>query len=132
VSARNVEIARQLNAAFNNSDVAALLELLDPEIEWSDRTDDPGATVCRGHEAFMQRLVELAADIDGLRVEAKEFIAHGDHVVVPVRVSGRGRASGAVFEAHEVHVVRIRAGRTTELREYHDLDEALAAVAPGG
>jgi ketosteroid isomerase-like protein len=58
----------------------------------------------------------------------KEFIDAGDYVVAAVRVHGRGRASGAPFEEHEVHVLRLRDGKATELREYRTKAEALEAV----
>jgi ketosteroid isomerase-like protein len=49
-------------------------------------------------------------------------------VVTPVRLDGRGRASGAPFEEHEVHVLRLRDGKVTEVREYRNKNEALQAV----
>jgi ketosteroid isomerase-like protein len=70
------------------------------------------------------------ADVSELRVDAKEFIDVGNYVVVPVRLSGRGRASGASFEEHEIHVFKLRDGKITELREYREKSEALEAVGP--
>jgi ketosteroid isomerase-like protein len=127
VSQENVEIVRRLNAAFNRGDVAGLLELLDSTCEWWDREDDPGATVHRGHDGIRTFLAELGAHAD-LRVESREFIDAGDDVVTPVRLEGRGQASGAPFEEYEVHVLRVRAGKVTEVREYRTKAEALKAV----
>jgi ketosteroid isomerase-like protein len=61
-------------------------------------------------------------------VEAKEFIDAGDCVLVPVRLTGRGRASGVSFEDHEVHVFRLRDRKIIEVREYREKAEALEAV----
>jgi ketosteroid isomerase-like protein len=83
--------------------------------------------VHRGHEGIGAYLSELA-DHAELRVEMTEFIDAGDYVVTPVRLDGRGRASGAPFEEHEVHVLRLRDGKVTEVREYRDKNEALQAV----
>jgi ketosteroid isomerase-like protein len=127
MSHENVEVVRRLNSAFNRGDVAGLIELLDPACEWWDRVDDPGAAVHRGHEGIGAYLSELA-DHAELRVEMTEFIDAGDYVVTPVRLDGRGRASGAPFEEHEVHVLRLRDGKVTEVREYRDKNEALQAV----
>jgi ketosteroid isomerase-like protein len=49
-------------------------------------------------------------------------------VVVPFRLTGRGRASGAPFDEDEVHVFRLRNGKIIELREYSEKAEALKAV----
>lgn len=127
MSHENVEIARRFNEAGNRDDLAAMLELLDPSFEWWDREDDPGGTVHRGHDGFTRHMAELEADVD-LQVELKGLIDAGDYVVAPVRVHGRGRASGAPFEEHEVHVIRLRNGKIIELREYREKLEAFAAL----
>jgi len=128
MSQENVEIARRINEAFNRGDLKAVLELLDPGFEWWDRADDPGAAVYRGHDGYSKHIADLDADVVELQVQVKEFVDVGDYVVTPVRVHGRGRTSGAPFEEHEVHVLRLRNGKATELREYRSKEEALEAV----
>jgi len=128
MSQENVDIARQLNEAVRRRDMDAVLELLDPTFEWWDRTDDPGATVYRGGAGFARHIAELEEDVVELHVDAEEFIDAGDYVISPVRVHGRGRASGAPFEEHEVHVLKLRNGKVTQLREYHSKADALEAV----
>ena len=116
-----------MNEAFNRGDLAGVFSVLDPECEWWDREDDPGAGVHRGHEGVAKFLDELG-DLADLRVEAKEFIDAGEYVVLPVRLIGRGKASGTPFEEHEVHVARVRLGKVTAVREYRELSEALKAA----
>jgi ketosteroid isomerase-like protein len=128
MSQENVEIVRRLNAAVNGGDIASLAELLDDDIAWWDREDDLNATVHRGRDGFTKALTELADDIADLHVEVKEYIDAGDHVVAPVRVTGRGQISGATFEEDEVHVAKLRERKITELREYRTRHEALEAV----
>ena len=128
MSQENVEIVRRANAAVNRADAASLSELLDDDIAWWDREDDLDATVHRGRDGVSQALIELSDDIADLRVEVKEYIDAGDHVITPVRVTGRGRTSGASFEEDEVHVLKLREGKVTEVREYRDLREALKAA----
>jgi ketosteroid isomerase-like protein len=126
MSQENVEIVRQGIDHFNATG-EPLWEVLDPNVEWWDREDDMDATVHRGHDGFSKRLAELD-ELAELHMEAKEFIDAGDYVVVPVRLHGRGRASDALFEEHEVHVYKLRDGKEVELREYRDRAEALKAV----
>ena len=126
MSQENVEIVRRLQEVdFVDR---AILDFLDPEIEWWDRGDEPEPTVHRGHEAVLAYLAELDAFIEDFQVDAKEFIDAGEHVIVPVRLSGRGRESGASFEADEVHMFRFRDGAITEIREYGSKEEALEAA----
>jgi ketosteroid isomerase-like protein len=125
MSQENVEVVRRFYEA--GDDMAASLELLDPGFQWWDRDDDPGATVHRGHDGFSKHMAELEADVE-MQVEVSEFIDAGNHVVAAVLVHGRGRASGAPFEDHELHVLRLRDGKVTELREYRSRAEALEAA----
>src|SRR5256885_3676203 len=122
MSQENVEISQRLNEAFNRGDMAVVLELLDPGFEWWDRADDPGATVYRGHDGYSKHLADIDADVVEMQVEVDQIIDAGDYVVTAVCVHGRGRASGAPFEEHEVHVLRFQDGKATELREYRTMD----------
>jgi ketosteroid isomerase-like protein len=129
MSQENLEIARRLNEAVNRGDLPAVLELLDPAFEWWDRADDPGATVHRGHAGYSKFIAELDANVVEMQVELKELVDVGDgYVIADVRVHGRGRASNAPFDENEVHVLRLRDGKATELREYRNRAEALEAV----
>ena len=127
MSEENVEIVRRHQEAFNRGDLATMLELTSPNIEWWDRADDPDASVHRGYDAVMKHLAEFD-DLAELHVEPQEFIDAGDFVVVPTRQVGRGRTSGASFEEHQVNVFRVRDGKVTELREYRERGEALKVV----
>src|ERR1700730_15827465 len=126
MSQENVEVVRRQIEAFNRGDLAGALELSDPNVEWWDREDDPDATVHRGHEGVRRILAEFD-ELAELCVEPTEFIDAGDYVVVPTRLYGRGRASSAPFEGHQVQVYRLRDGKITELREYREKREALEA-----
>jgi ketosteroid isomerase-like protein len=127
MSQENVETARTVVAAFNAGDWDRYFEQLDPRIEWWDRADDPGASVHRGHEGIRTWLAELDEMAD-VRIQATEFVDIGDCVFVSLRLHGRGKASGAQFEANEVHALAFRDGKVFEAHEYHDLDEAIAAM----
>jgi ketosteroid isomerase-like protein len=127
VSQENVEVVRQHQEVFNRGDMAAMLELTDRNVEWWDRADDPDASVHRGHDALIKHLADFE-DLGELRVEPQEFIDAGHFVVVPTRIVGRGRTSGALFEEHQVNVFRVRDGKVTEVQEYRERNEAFKAV----
>jgi ketosteroid isomerase-like protein len=131
MSQENVEIVRRLHEA-DFGDRQAIADWFDPSIEWWDRGDEPEPTVRRGHDAVVAYLAELEAFLEDFSVEPQEYIDAGEYVVVPVRLTGRGRESGAVFEAEEVHLFRLKDGAITELREYGSRDEALEAAGLSG
>src|SRR5688572_16939933 len=96
MSRDNVEAARRAVEAFNAGGTTALLNALDPEIEW--RTTglyvEPGTY--RGFAGIRDYLGGLAENLDDLRNDVEEFIEVGERVVLPCRISGRGKESGAV------------------------------------
>jgi ketosteroid isomerase-like protein len=127
MSQANIEVVRRHQEAFNRGDLAAMLELTSPDVEWWDRADDPDASVHRGHDAVINHLADFD-DLAELRVEPEEFIDAGDFVVVPARLTGHGRTSGVSFEEHQVNVFRLCDGKVTEIREYREMSEALKAL----
>ncbi|HEV2924814.1 MAG TPA: nuclear transport factor 2 family protein [Solirubrobacteraceae bacterium] len=128
MSEENVEIIKRGYEALARGDMAAVFDGYDPDVEHWDRADDPGATVRRGRDAVVTAFAELSESYSEIQIEPKEFIDAGDLVVVPVRVTVRGRTSGAVVEGDQVFVYRLRAGKVTEIREYRDTTEAFKAV----
>src|SRR4051812_32890413 len=113
MSKENVEVAQRLyDEVFNLRDVTAAREVLDADFEWWDREDDPFAGVHRGLEECVNHLAELD-EVGYLQIEVEEVIDAGPSVIAGVRVHGRGQASGAPLEMHEVHVVALRDGKAT-------------------
>jgi uncharacterized protein len=128
MSAENVASIKRAYEAWNRGDLDAVLDNFDPSVEWWDRGDSFDATVRRGHDGLMAGWAEIAEAFSDFCMEPKEFIDIGDYVVVPVHRVGTGRGSGALIEEDEVHVFRIRGGKTVELREYQEKQEAVEAV----
>jgi ketosteroid isomerase-like protein len=127
MSQENVEIVRRYLESSPVDDPAAVVEWLDPNVEWWDRGDEPTPTVHRGHEAVRAYLIELDSFIEDFLVEPTKFIDAGEHVVVRLQLSGRGRESGAPFAAEEVHLFKLQDGAITEIREFGTKQEALEA-----
>jgi ketosteroid isomerase-like protein len=128
MSQQNVEIAHKGYLAMNSRDTEAFIALLDPDVEFdgSRRTFD--AAVYRGHEGF-RKIVSLQEEQWAtMRVEPQDSIVAADAVVVPVRLVGVGRQSGAETTASAAHVWRFRDGKVIRLTIFQTLGEALEAV----
>jgi len=133
MSEENIEVARRGYAGFTAADPARILDFLDPEIEIHDFPDVPDTDVYHGPEGFLALTANVLEQFDDFRIEPEEFIAPDDeHVLVLVRLVGRGKGSGADVEARVAHLWRIRRGRAVELRLYGGQKEALAALRRGG
>jgi ketosteroid isomerase-like protein len=129
VSQENVEIVRSSWEARNRGDRGAALARFARDCEF-DYSSSKGLSpvIVRGLGAFTRRLDEGAEVWDELRWEADEFIDAGDAVVVPGRLHGRGRGSGAETVARAVEVFWLAHGKVVRWRLCHDRAQALEAV----
>ena len=127
-----MEIVRAGFIASSSGDPAAAHAFYDPTVEW-DMTGVVGwaeKDVYRGAEEVLPFLQGWANSWRDWHFDIDEVRDAGDWVVVPVRLIGRGRTSGAPFHEQEVHVFRLRDEKITEFREYREMSEALKAVGP--
>jgi ketosteroid isomerase-like protein len=119
--------------AFNRGDIDALMELLDPDIEWhQDASVAPDADVFRGQEGTERFFAAIRTDFEHLEFEPEEIIDAGDQVVVVAAARGRGKASGAVVEGRFTHLWTIRDGKAVRAIFYADHEKALvdAGLSP--
>jgi ketosteroid isomerase-like protein len=75
-----------------------------------------------------REILRVLEAFEDYRIETKDFIEAGDAVVVPVRISGRGRTSGAKLETRLAHLWVLRNGRVIRGEVYRTADEALEAA----
>ena len=126
MSQENIEVVRRGIDAFNRGEEA--FDLLDPEIEWTTTGIFVEPRTRSGHEGVRQYLGSLADDFERVHVEPEELIAVDEHVIVPVRVTGRGRLSGVPVEVDATLLYSLRGGKIVRIRNYGDKAEALEAV----
>ena len=124
-------MVRRQFALLSQGDEAAWDEM-PPEFvfDFSRRLIDP--VVLRGRDemrAWMERERQIWEG-DHVGYEPKELIDAGDKVLALVRVSGRGKASGAEVEAYTWNVATFRDGEPVEMTYFGD-DWAAAFEAAG-
>jgi ketosteroid isomerase-like protein len=116
--------------AFRERDIDGVLSLVDPEVEveiFTGRPDTAGR-VYRGHEGFVQNFSELMEVFEDLDLEPVETVDAGERVLVGVRVTGTGRASGVAVETMIYHVWTSREGLATRLEIYSERGAAVSAL----
>jgi ketosteroid isomerase-like protein len=118
-------------AAYNRGDIETTLQTLHPEIEWQTSDVALERQTYRGHEGVRSFFEDNLETWDDHHVEAQEFIEAGEYVVVPIRVLGRGKASGIEVAARFVQVWKFRDRKIAQLRVYVDKAEALEAAGLG-
>ena len=109
---KNIAVVTRAYEAFNASDDEALLELLDPDIEFRDLPELPGSGVFYGHDEILGWIDAIRESFSDLRYEPEEIRADGeDDVVVRTRATGLGKGSGAMVEMRFISVWTVRDGR---------------------
>jgi ketosteroid isomerase-like protein len=127
----NVELVMRGYWAFVAGDLAAVADMLDPDVEWS--SVEP--------ERFNSReeVLGIIADrfADGYRLELERCIAVGDQVAVAFRASGveRDEADDRPLQTRRYFtvgrysgIVTIRDGRVVRVQDYPSFAAALEAI----
>ncbi len=134
MSQENVERARKryeaLSLAVRAGDFDGFVrDYVHPDVEWVPLPGSPDSVaVQRGRAAVKARFAAMLEAIDGPRIEAHEFIDAGDQIVVAVRMSGRGKASGVEVDGRLFHVVTEHHDKLVRVEWYASRAEALKAV----
>jgi ketosteroid isomerase-like protein len=129
MSQENVEVVRRGNAAFNDGDVDAFLEVLARDAELQDLANAPDQSgVVKGRAAIHEAWTLWTAAFDEFRADVDEYIDRGDVVICAVHWLGQGKGSGMVVDTHQFDVYELHEGRivrmTLGLRSMADALEA--------
>jgi uncharacterized protein len=123
-------IVRSFYDALGRGDVAAVLSLLDAEVEWTEAERFPyyGGT-WHGPQAVVDNLlVPLSKDWEGFSAKVDEVIAQGERVVSLGTYSGTFRKSGRSFSARFAHVWSVRNNKLAKFNMHTDTAKVLEAV----
>ena len=128
VASANVELVRSLYAAWERGDYGSR-EWAHPEIEWAI-ADGPAPGSWKGVAGMVEGWREFLNAWDDWRSEAEQYRELDDErVLVLVRMSGRGKASGleaGQIRAKAAHLLHVHGGKVTRSVIYLDRDRALA------
>jgi ketosteroid isomerase-like protein len=129
MSQEHVEIARRSLEAIADRDVAELLSLYAPEIEFLPLTGTHvGSGGYRGHSGVRTYLAEAEAVWDVVRPEPEAMHAVGDDVVVFGHCAIRGKASKLETREAMAWVITVRDGKVVRHRACRTSQEALEAA----
>ena len=85
--------------------------------------------VYRGHAGVRRYFAGFEGLMEDVRFEPLEFVEEGDAVIVWLRFTGRGAASGIDVGQFAAVVQRVRDGKVTWMEAHPDMDAARAALA---
>ena len=131
MSQENVESFKRGLEAGNRGDVEALLEELDPEVEWHNALLallGGEQTVFRGYDGVREMMRDLNEAFGEIHIEITEIRDLGDRLLAIGRTRARGKGSGVPTETPLGLVTEVKNGKTVSIRGYLDPDEALEAA----
>jgi ketosteroid isomerase-like protein len=131
VSRANVESIKQMYDAYARGEYGLGLSYLDPEIEFSQPAEEPGAGTFHGHQGVIQAFAHWTREWDDYRVDAYELVDAGDQVLARTRHHGRGKTSGVEVEMLIFQLWTLRGGKVVRAKMYYDESEALEAAGFG-
>ena len=119
-------------AAFAERDFERVLDLVDPEFEFTTVTSDyAGRTEpYRGHDGMRQYFRDVALVWDDLRLTPRDYREVGGNILVVGRVSARSAAR--IVDGSTGWIWRVRGGRVVYGRVYPSAGDAEAAAAEDG
>jgi hypothetical protein len=128
----NTALAQQLYTNFKNGDIAAILDLLAPDVDWLffGPPEIPFAGHYQGREAVEQFFNTALSTAEFLEFEAREFAATSQNVLVQGRERVRARNTGRIWETEWAHVFSIQNNQIVKMREYYDTAVVVAAFQP--
>ena len=121
----DADVVRASIEAFNSRDIAALLERIDPDVEWVPLRAVLEGDVYRGHDGIRRFVADCDDDLEGMHVRMEDAIQVGDFVVVNGAIEGRGRGSGNELDLTLAWLMHVTDGRVDYLRAYTDRAEAM-------
>ena len=133
MSQENVEIVRRAYAAFNRGDLESLDDVISADciMDWS-QSQGPQKGVYHGLDGAARWIAAIREAFEEFELAPSEYIGSGDRIVVPTRVTGRGRGSGVAVEASGTTLWEIRDGRVDRFVLYQGREEALEAAGLSG
>ena len=125
---RNVALLRDAYEAIgrNGFDSVEAWGLIADDIVIHDRPEAPDPRTYHGRDGVREALAASDESFDEFTMAPVRLVGVGDrHVVVVLRMSGRGRGSGVPVEEEIAHLWTVENERAVEMQVYSDADEAL-------
>ena len=129
MSRENVQMARRLVTAVHDRDLATLLDLTDPDVEWQSfyAIGRGGGAHC-GHDSMVQYLRDLDEAFEWVYPAISDVLDAGDVVLAIGSIAFRGRQSGVETSVRVGWVFKFRRGCLIRFRPFRDPEETLEAV----
>ena len=129
----NVQVAKDIYAAFGRGDIPTVLGGFHPEIEWRQAEGHPyqsDGAVWVGPQAVLEKLfMRIGSEWEGFTVTVVKLHDAGEYVVMEGRYTGTFKPSGKSLDAQACHVLRFRDGKLLSFQQYVDTAQLQTVMA---
>jgi ketosteroid isomerase-like protein len=122
--ATEIEGLKKTYAAHNRNDVAAAVEILDPEVAWIEPAHYPEGGTHHGLEAVKALLTRALATWAEGGCTPERFIVAGDRVLVVVHIHVRVKGQAEFIDGEHASVYTFRDGKAIEMRIFDETRDA--------
>ena len=125
-----LDVVQDFYAALGRGDVAAVLGLLDPKVEWTEAERFPYYSgTWHGPQAVLDNLLKrLGQDWDDFTAKANDFLVEGSRAVAFGVYRGTYKRTGRSMTAPFAHVWTVRDGKVINFLMYTDTAKVLEAL----
>jgi ketosteroid isomerase-like protein len=119
----NVQIAKDIYAAFGRGDIPTVMAMFDPEIRWQEAEGNPhqpDGVKWVGPQAILDLFMRIGLEWEGFTINVGTIHDAGEHVVMEGRNTGLYKPSGKSLDAQVCHVLRFRDGKLLSFQQYAD------------
>jgi uncharacterized protein len=120
----NVDSVERMYADFAQGDIAAVLALLDEQVEWRQAEGNPyrdDAPTTVGHQQVVEQVfARLPQDFDDFHIRVDRVVGLGDTVLAEVRYAAVGKATRLALDVQGAHVWDFKDGKVVRFQQYVD------------
>ena len=131
----NKAVVRQYFDAVRSGDLAALEDVLDPQVcVWFPGVGELSGLVLEGRKTVIEDFDQTLRQLyDHMEPEIMSLTAEEDRVAAELRMRGRVVRTGGHYENHYFFLFRIHDGRITRIHEHLDTQRATKTlIEPSG
>ncbi len=126
-----LQLLPQVQEAFNREGWNGLVPFLDPDFEFHEPPEQPGATVFRGHDEARKGWARWAEAWTEQRSEPEEIVELPDGRIFAVTVQHLRGRDGIEAKQASANVLTFRNGKVLRWEVYWDPDSARGLVGLG-
>ena len=124
-----VDVVKRLYEGFAADDMTAVLDTLDPAVEWIEAEGYIYGGTYRGRDAVVDGvLARDRLEWDGFTAEPELIISEGDQVVTRGWYNGTYKATNRAFRARFVHWYTVRGEKVVRFEQVVDSVKVLDAL----